>query len=483
MSRFNASLNTANHKIFIGMIVTAVLLLYWFYLAFVTQPIMVHDAKGYEDLGRIIHDQGVRAYFVTGPNREPIYPFLIAAAMQFASGLPYEGILKVFQFTLLFSTLLLTFWLLRRAQISFPLSAVIVFYLGISPALVNSALSVYSEIVTYVFVVGLVALSAVSWEKLQSHSAPKVLALGVGLGILFVGITLSKGIYEMIFPLFLIPFGVLGVRVWRMKDKTRLKNVIVFVLSAVLVFQFCIICYKSLNKKYNGLYTLTDRGAWALYGNTARRQEPLSAKRFLAGIAYNVLEYSGCESIFGKEACLFWDIPTSDRLAAEKNYEVIRDFPPEQRDPQLLKLSVNKVLNNPLQYIVLTSFDWIHMFFWESTTIGFVAYPDWLDKIFDFVYFQKGLRLLIGILSLSATLCVAWQVWCEREKLFNIKKNEICTVPVMFFAVYLIILHVTLYSLFATVPRFALPIAPLYLLLIAYNMQIVILRRKPKNLK
>ena len=459
------------------LIIFIFLSLYWVYLAFVTQPVLVYDAKGYEDLGTMITQKGWVGYFTTGPNREPVYPFLIATAMRWAHGGPYQAILKIVQVFSLLLTEILAFLLLKRANVSRTITALALFYIGISPALVNSALSVYSEIVTYPFILGIILAGSAGWDAVQKGRDKAALALGIALGGLFVAITLIKGIYEIIVPLFLIPYAVLAVKAWMAKNKHVFKRAVILLTASVLVFQFCIVGYKSLNKKYNGLFSLTDRGAWALYGNTARRQEPLTVKKFFAGIAYNVLERDGCDALFGPEACVFWDLPTSDRLAVEKNYETMREFPPDKHDSHLLQLSFEKIIHNPFQYVLLTGFDWVHMFFWESTRIGFVAYPDWMDKIFDCPLFQKSLRLGVGFLSLGSTLFVA----CSMAKRKGRGNRGAPVDPTIFLTIYMIFWHVTLYSMFSTLPRYALPIAPLYLLIIAFAGQ-GILKEKEKRL-
>lgn len=456
-------------------IVSFVSILYWAYLVFVTQPILVHDAQGYRDIGGVVYEKGALEYFRTGPNREPVYPFLVAAAMRLADmvSCSYESALKVFQIFILFLTQLLTFLLLQRMGISRLPTLLILFYIGFSPGLVNSALSVFSEIATYPFVLGIVLLSAAAWEMVQQEK--KIFPIGVALGLVFAGMTLIKGIYEMIFPVFLLPFLYLGIRAYR-NNRRIFSNTVLFLVVTVLTFQFCIMSYKCLNKKYNGLFRLTDRGAWALYGNTARRMETMTPKRVAAGLAYNVLEMDSCSSLLGREECSFWDLPYSDRLAREKNYEVMSTVPREQWDSRLLAASLEKILQNPFQYLALLSFDWIHMFFWESTRIGFVVYPDWMDHIFDHQFIKKGLRMLGGGFSLAASLYGGWIVYKNRRRLFLNGGQEQGSMPACFFALLIIFLHVGFYSLFSTLPRYALPIAPLFLAMTGYWLQQFLVR-------
>ena len=59
-------------------------LIYWIYLLFSSQMVIQYDSLDYEQLGRILKQDGWLEYFKTGPNREPIYPLLISWAMRIA---------------------------------------------------------------------------------------------------------------------------------------------------------------------------------------------------------------------------------------------------------------------------------------------------------------------------------------------------------------------------------------------------------------
>ncbi len=461
------------------LIVIVGIFLYWMYLAFVTQPILVHDAKGYEDLGIMIQQKGWKAYFISGPNREPIYPFLVSLCMQIAGeGSSYQPFLKFIQILLLFAAILLFAVFLFKCKIATEIRIFAILYLGISPAFVNSGLSIYSEIVTYVSILGIILVSMRSWVCLQKQSASSSFLHGLALGFVFVVITLTKGIYEIIFPLFLFVFFALGAKAVSVKNRRVFCNVAVFLFASATVFGLCIGSYKAVNKKYNGLFVLTDRGAWALYGNTARRQESLTARKFLTGVAYNLFEEDDCAFLFDRKSCHFWDVATSDHLAAQKNYEVIGKFPREEHDRQFRKLIVDKILQNPFQYILLISLDWVHMFFWESTRIGFVVYPDWLDGVFDNLFFAKSLRFFVGAISLFAIIFAGIYLLRHKVCLWQEESPQDNFPTGLLFSVYLIICHVTLYALFATVARFALPIAPVFILVIACVMQILIDRKR-----
>ena len=426
----------------------------------------------------MIVQKGWQAYFTTGPNREPVYPFLIAWTMHAAGPGSYLDILKPVQFLLLFSTGLFVFVMLRRCGVAWPITILSVLALGFSPALINSSLSVYSEIAAYLFVLGIVWFSSSSFTALQKQGGQTPFILGIGLAVSFILAALVKSVYEVIFYFCLIPFFLLLIKAWQRQDRHAFKKVAVFLLTIIICFQGAICGYKYLNKKYNGLFVLTDRAAWAFYGTAARREVPLTPQSFGAAVTYKLFEEEGCRLFYNIESCRAWDITTADKFSSEKNYEVMAKFPPQEQNKELLKASVSKIMENPLQYAVLMGLDWVRLFFWESTHIGFVAYPDWLEGIFNNQFFSIALRLVVGMLSLGSFLFCIFHLIRQRQLLWKTQEKDHTGIVAVFFAAYVILCHTMMYSLFFTLPRFALPIAPLFILLIALSAQV--LTRKEK---
>lgn len=454
------------------------LISYWIYLVLVSQPVLVQDAKGYYDLGMLINRQGWSAYFTSGPNREPMYPFLVAFSMGLTALESFLTVLKVIQICLLGMTTFLVFAFLSRWGVSHWIACLAMMYVGFSPAMLNSALSVYSEIAAHIFILGIAWWSSEIYYSLQKREDRNFFWGGLGWAVLFLLAILVKSAYEVISYLCLIPFVMLMWRAWQLKDGGVVKKAAVFILTAVVIVQAGVGGYKYLNYKYNGIFVMTDRAAWALYGSAARRQQPLTLRGFGAAAAYNLLEDEGCQMFYSAQECHAWDVATSDKLAAEMNYQVSANFPRPQQNSELMRLSLVKILENPFQYAALMGVDWVHLFFWESTRIGFVAYPDWLDKVYDHPILARGLRFCVGVLSLGALLYSLIVLWARRKMLGDSRKQEAKIFVPIFFVAYMILCHTMLYALFFTVPRFSLPIASLFIVLIALIGQVVFFRKK-----
>jgi hypothetical protein len=50
--------------------------IYWIYLTLTSHMIIEYDAINYEKMGKILAEKGWLEYFLSGPNREPLYPLL-----------------------------------------------------------------------------------------------------------------------------------------------------------------------------------------------------------------------------------------------------------------------------------------------------------------------------------------------------------------------------------------------------------------------
>ena len=64
------------------LLIFLVCFIYWGYLIFASSMVVQFDAISYEELGRMIYKEGWKAFFATGPHREPLYPLLVAFSMK-----------------------------------------------------------------------------------------------------------------------------------------------------------------------------------------------------------------------------------------------------------------------------------------------------------------------------------------------------------------------------------------------------------------
>jgi len=427
MTRNNSSLTFWTHPAIIG-----VLLFSFFYLSYIALTCHIFisaDSIGYESLGSLIYKQGWIEFFRQGPSREPLYPFLISISMRIADWLaiPYLSVQKCIQISILLLTQILMFILLRKLKIRIVITALVVLYLAISSNIVISTFIIFSEIVTYPIVLSIILLSSMAWQNLHrtdtNDAAQRYIdsfLSAFNLGLLFVLFTSVKAIASLIVPFFLLPFYVTFIKSLKNKDKSSAVNTFIFLAIFFISFQAPLTLYKFANKKYNGNYTLTNRGPWALYGNTARRMEPLTPKRFMTAIAY-VPSQRICVSLLGED-CLFWGQEVSDDLGHKKYAELKNSgMSTEKIDKNLYKLSFKKMLQNPFQYIFLAFLEGAKMFFWESTGIAFIIFPGWITTLYNYPLFKQGTFFLMGALRMRKVF-----FFMIPSKFYRIHKSKRC---------------------------------------------------------
>ncbi len=473
----------AKENIFPIIFVFFICLSYWIYLAFHTQMFIIHDAMAYENFGRMISQKGWVDYFQSGPNREPIYPFLVSLSMRLAEAfdISYQSVQKFIQIGILLVTQLFMLIVLRKLKMTLPLIVLTLLYFGLSPAILNSSLSLFSEIATYPIILSIIVLSAHSWNSLLSLSQTqrnfgKFFQLAFGLGLLLVLITLIKGIFELITFIFIFPYFVLLIKATQQRERNLSLNLLCFLLVFFVTFLVPINFYKSLNKKYNGSFCLTDRGPWALYGNTTRRMQPLSPQGVLTALTY-VPGEGLCAALFGQKSCDFWSYKQSDGYSFAKSAELRKgNLSNEQVDRIFIRISFQEILKNPLQYILLMGLESLKMFFWESTKIGFVVYPHWLSKIYHFTPFKNGLRLCLAILTVFSLIYTSRWVWSLRRCPSH-ESQDRESHALLFWTLWLIIPFIGMHSFFYVLPRYIFPIVPLYLILISFSLQQIISSR------
>ncbi len=445
-------------------------MMYWTYLFFASNMQIAHDAIGYQGLGALLKQQGWVGFFKTGPHREPFYVLLISLSMHVADFLhiSYAYPQKIIQIFFLFITQLLTLKLARKLQINNVITALIILYIGLSPALVNSAFSLFSEIASYPFVPAIILVSASAFKKVQLKFSTQIIILGLLLGVLFTLVTFIKAIFEYIFFIFLVPYlSLLFLGIIQKKYQQSI-NALILIAMAGLIFYPSLHFYKSLNKHFNGHFSLTDsRGPHMLYGATILRTEKNGFKK-LPIVLSTIPGWGVCQSLYGREKCFEW-FQTGDGIAAQKKNEVYsKNFTRNQVNDFLLDESKRQILSNPLQYALFIFLEYWKTFFWESTKVGYVIYPGWLDHLFNTVVFKNALRLFMAFLTFAAFTDFTFETIRKFSLLRRIDSQESEKITIHLFMFLMIVSLTLLYSLFYILTRYIFPIVPLYLIIIGY---------------
>jgi len=437
----------------------AVSALWWVYLFFTTQFIVVFDSIGYEESGKMIAHQGWAEFLRHGPQREPMFPGLVALSMQLGDwwGISYHYPLKMIGLLFLSLTMFLSYRLMSMLSVRPFIAALAILYMGISPVMTNSSMRSWSEFAAYPWVVLAVIWTIRAWKLLDNlsderRSNIRIIGHAGILAFMFLGVMSVKAVAEGVLLLYLWPFYWQFVSQWRSGNIIKARQVAVFCLTVLIVFEGVVGAYKWCNYHYNGHFTFTNRGDWAFYGNTARRMQPLTLEKLGAAVAY-VPGMGICNSVYSPKDCYYWSPDYSDVIISNKfgdlNKQGIKDG---SASKYFILNSVKMIFSNSLQAVLLMIIEAHKMFFWESS-LAFVVYPEWMDKSVYSTMVLYSLRVLFAFLSWLACL----------SALKEARKN-----PGLFWVINFVFWYMAVYSLFFILDRYSFPLVSLYLVLISF---------------
>jgi hypothetical protein len=437
-----------------------IIVIVWGYLIAASRMDISADAIGYQDFGRQISEQGLPGIFLNGPNREPVFPLMIAGAMRLGAVMhvDYQIIQKVMHLGVILLSLGLMALILRRLKVRPRVMLAVLLYWGLSPAIINSGMSLFSEIATYPVVLLLILAVLNAWERAwegrRFWRASAVLCALAAMGVVLV-----KSYFEIGFIFFFAPFlGGAGYCLFR-KDPSRAWRLFaVFILSAGLVFSGCHV-YRSLNDRYNGQYAMTDRGSWALYGKTVRRVEPLTIGKIKAAIL-TIPGEGICRKFASEKDCfdvsyLAGDLPGMTEIARRLNSGMSKN----EVNRSLVRESVQMIERHPWQCAFYSSCEWVKFLFWETTKTGFVMYPGWLERVYASELVRYALRCWLALVTLGA---IVWGIITLGSGRGSVFERRFIAWALLFIAVTAV-----LYSVFSVLTRYVFMVVPLYLILAA----------------
>ncbi len=447
--------------------------LYWLYLFLTTTPYIKYDAETFVQLGKTIYEGGWAGFFKNEPNYVPLYPYLISVAIQLGNHfeVSFEKFQVFFQIIILLATQALIFLTCRKLKMSKIVTALVILYFGISPAIVNSTFSLYSEIATYPCVILAVFVAGLGWQALTEGDFLKIFVSSILLSFIFVILTMTNAIFEYITMIFLGAYLLSGI-VFLFRRQTKLfAGVLFFVFLIFIVFTLAVTPYRMMNLQYNGHKALVIKGAWSLYGNTFRRTQDLSKEQIRAAIAYIPGE-GVCRKKFSKDACDFWSVGTQHGIGMRK-LKMLRaeGVPNKEIDSKLIELSKQMAFKKPGQYVLLTFFESLKMFFWESTQVGYVFYPKGLENLYHREGFKNGLRLLVSVITVISFLFFLGYLFKNFRKLYDPDFKNRAALSFLFACAIMLFGYIGMHSFFCIATRYAFPIVSLYMILIGLFLQ------------
>ncbi len=445
--------------------------IYWTYLIFNSQMTVMFDSLDYLRLGKMIFENGWIEYFKTGPNREPLYPLFIAISLDLSNALhiDYQTILKFLQISMIFISQILIYIILARMEVRKVIRNIVILYFGFSPAVLNAGLSLFSEIAVFPFVLCLVLSLSYSWMAIKEKSLGIVILGAIFSAASFLAVSFGKAIFLYVFMFFLFIFICQAVYLFWDKQIKRAGNTIIYVLVIFILFEVPVVSFKLMNKKYNGNYEFTSRSYELLYANASKRVSKESSNKIATCLA-SIPGKGFCERFFSEEDCRYCDFQQADFIRGGELPALLRGMAEKDVPRETNKLTLRKIRTNPGQYLFFTVLEGFKMFFWESTQIGFVEYPDFISNLYKNKLFKDLLRLIISILTMLSCLFVVIFMLRRTKQLFCSNKNGGRDV-LIYFTGLIAFIFTALYSMFSIVTRYALPIASLYLITIAFFIE------------
>jgi len=447
---------------------------YLLYLAGISQTIMYYDAIGYHYLAQVLQHQGWTAYWSSGPNREPLYPWFVSLILRLAEGLrmDYVPVLLVAQVFVFLSMLWLLEKLLQRMGVETGYRLTVLFYAVFSPAFIYTVFTEWSEIVTYPLILIIIGVCIKAWMFICGASQNKLKALGWGavLGMAVLSLTAVKAVMEPVAMFLIFPWAYAVFQHWhKARQKSFLALLIILGFSAV--YWTGINVYKWENWYHNGQFVLTDRGSWALYGNVARRMAPLTQRQWEAAVLSVPTNGPECQRFLKPpNECQYWTFTPSDEWGHKAVGELSRQgLSSPQINTALIRMSFQKMFANPLQAIALMFMEGMKFMFWEyNAWPEFAVYPSWLRHLYEngafYAFLHYGMALLTFV-SLVHALVFLVQ---NRKNIFLPHEDGFKLTIGIFFTSLFIVLYIFFYSFFYCSGRYAMPLAPLYLILIAF---------------
>ena len=443
---------------------------YWVYLVFYTEMYVVYDASSYEYTGRMLHEKGWVEFFKTGPQREPLYPWLVSVSMHLADIFlsSYQTVLRFLQVGLLFSTQFLLLIVLRQIKIRKPIVLLTILYCGISPALVNATFSLFSEISTIPFALLSLICVIQSWHVLMRKPMCQVIVMALLTAGAFLVSILSKGVFVGVFLIHLIIIFVMSCAASIKQGRYYWPRAIVYAVLSLMCVSSFMLGYMSLNKKYNGSFQYTNRVSNAIFGAAYKRSQKVTSEIFWAHVA-SIPGKGVCRRFFSEEECVYCEAYSADYFSGMILPGKLSGVPVDDRGAKVVQLTMDLIKKNVGQYIMFMGYEAVRMPFWESTQVGFVKYPPWLDNLFSWGLFKDGIRLLVSILTFCALIFMVFRLPRYYRASLEVEENH-DDQKVCFFVVFFALTYTAFFTITFVLTRYALPIVPLYLVMIAYGM-------------
>lgn len=476
------SINPPKNKYILSCSILTICLIYWVYLFLNSRMEIIFDASVFDKLGQSLFQDGWHEYVTKhGTDREPLYIFLISSSHWLSAqiSIPYLEIQKIFQILIIAISQILIYLLLNKLNVNRLIKWLTILYFSISPAITNSTFSLYYEIATYPFILGIILLSINMYQNINQISVPKFISWTLLICFLSVALIFTKFPFYYILLIYYAPFYVLTFKQLYLKKINLFWKYLILIIALLTSINLSAHLYKRTNQYYNGNFAFTERGNWMIYASTYKRTQNISLKNFLTYLS--TIPGDGiCRQLFTPSDCDYWTHVEDSAIGSNTSQQLKQSgLTDTEVNKEFLHMTVNLIKKHPIKQISFNILESIKMFFWESTQIGCVTYPEGLKKLYDNALFKNGLRLVVSLLTITAFLRLLTAVLVRRKSL--LKENLITEdeTTILMFIILMITLTAGFYSFFSVLTRFSFPIVSLFLICIAYFLDRTFIRKNP----
>lgn len=434
--------------------IALIFLFYWLNLTGTT-PHLVHDSVSYIERAAVIRDSGFqKAIAADFPAFEPGYPFFLYLISLCTSQTDWVKTVPWVQALLLAMSAFMVFDFSRVLVLSRTVRKVIFVCVAVSPALLLSALSVYSEVLSVFCLTG--GLYCI-W-RLGSETNPFFRFFYFLFSSLLIGfLILTKAAFFYIAAAVFL--SLLIYLIWK-RQNTQAKYLVVYIaLVATLPFAWM---YR--NQQVFGTAALAGRASVNLAAHYLQSQENYSLKDWGVATVAAISE-TGAEKIFGDVDRFSWSYKARNAHEYVKGLaQAAAVSPADIRFDRLLfgQLWSEIWQKGMIRFLMFSWFEVLGLLFFEGCVVDAISFhASWLQTVYSseilraLIHVGLSLFYLAGVVlfinrSVFKQACVGWS---ESQK-----KWCVILLSIIFWSI-------AVYSCAIAHVRYLFPVAPMYILL------------------
>lgn len=393
----------------------------------------------------------------TAPPREPGYPLFIYAV---AKLVPSAWLLKAvisFQMLLLLLCGMMMASLTKLIRPSSWLSLAVFLAVSLSPALLSTAQTLYSEsLAAFLFTSWIFFL--VRWHREWRETSTSSLSLIIS-GIAGTFLIMTRGAYlHVLLASFL---GLMAMEWFFTAHDKRVKLLKLMALYGVILFTLPAY-WMHRNQRVFGVSTMADHAGVVLKGRYERSLETYTRKDFFAGTLNSISE-SACRAVYKDCTKYAFEHANTYGYVAATSLANERGISGIQANQIVFKETLHAVFfKHPIRFFAFSWFELWQLVFFETMGTGATSVDSaWLRSLQGLPWLRGGIHLGLSTFYLLGIGLFLFFFLRRSSSLMNDVSD-----PALFWMMGIPLAgHFAVYSMATTVIRYSFVIAPIYILL------------------